>query len=285
MKIAIIGTGAMGSGMAEGFLKAGHEVIVYNRTESRTEPLVALGAKAVSTPAEAINMADASILVLIDGASVRNVLLNEETLAAVNGKKILNASTTSLEDTLEIANELRKHGGSFAEAPMLAGPEQLRNREAYFMLACEANEESFWVDILSSIGPTSSRMGELGDASKVGTVVTLVSSLNIITAVYAAAAIERLNIPKEAGINALNGMIFDPTLLPKLFARNYDHYAGNVDDNIHLTDDVIEMAKKLNISSAILERMRDLYAEASKRGFGKTDGTSILEVVLQPSDN
>ena len=40
MKIAILGTGTMGKGMAQGYLNAGHEVIVYNRTIEKTEELV-----------------------------------------------------------------------------------------------------------------------------------------------------------------------------------------------------------------------------------------------------
>jgi 3-hydroxyisobutyrate dehydrogenase-like beta-hydroxyacid dehydrogenase len=46
MNVGFIGLGHMGSGMAANLVKAGHTVTVYNRTEERTEPLVALGAKA-----------------------------------------------------------------------------------------------------------------------------------------------------------------------------------------------------------------------------------------------
>ena len=41
MKVGFVGLGLMGSGMAASLLKAGHEVIVYNRTRAKAEPLIA----------------------------------------------------------------------------------------------------------------------------------------------------------------------------------------------------------------------------------------------------
>jgi 6-phosphogluconate dehydrogenase len=47
MKVAVLGLGLMGSAVAEGVLNVGHEVIVYNRTMEKTQPLVEKGAAAV----------------------------------------------------------------------------------------------------------------------------------------------------------------------------------------------------------------------------------------------
>ena len=50
MKIAFLGLGRMGSGMAQHLLRAGHELVVYNRTPERMQPLVAQGAKPAASP-------------------------------------------------------------------------------------------------------------------------------------------------------------------------------------------------------------------------------------------
>ncbi|MEV5024527.1 NAD(P)-dependent oxidoreductase [Paenibacillus sp. LPE1-1-1.1] len=284
MKIAIIGTGLMGSALAEGLMKAGHEVIIYNRTASRTEPLVALGAKAVLTPADAIVTADASILVLLDGASVRDLLLNDITLAAVKGKKLLNTSTTSTDEILEFSKEVKEHGGSLAEASILVGPEELRTGHANFSLACDADDETFWTEILSSIGPTSKRVGEVGVASNVTTAIGLVWAFNMVSSAYAAAALLKLNIPKEVGINALSAIIPDAeVVLSKLLARDYDIYLAKIDDVKISMDKMVRTADSLNIPSKILNDIRDLFVEASKRGLGERDITSLLEVLLEPN--
>lgn len=284
MKIAIIGTGLMGASMAEGLIKAGHEVIVYNRTASKTEPLVALGARAVSMPVEAIKAADASIFVLTSGASVREVLLNDVTLATVKGKKLLNTSTTSSEEILEFSKEVKKHGGSLAEASILVGPEELRTGHANFSLACDAHDEAFWVEVLSTIGANLKRIGDIGVASKLTTAIQFVWSFNMVSSSYAAAALLKLNIPKEAGINALSAIIPDAELvLPKLLDRNYDVVLAKIDDLKYSMDEVIRTADSLNIPSEIFINIRDLFVEASNRGLGTRDMTAILEVLLDPS--
>jgi 3-hydroxyisobutyrate dehydrogenase-like beta-hydroxyacid dehydrogenase len=61
MKIAFIGLGNMGTGIAQCILKSGHDLIVWNRTATKTGPLVALGARAATTAREAAAAADVVI--------------------------------------------------------------------------------------------------------------------------------------------------------------------------------------------------------------------------------
>ena len=53
MKVGFIGLGGMGSGIARNLIKAGHELTVYNRSRSRADEFVTLGASVAATPAEA----------------------------------------------------------------------------------------------------------------------------------------------------------------------------------------------------------------------------------------
>lgn len=150
MKIAILGTGLMGTAMAEAVMKAGHETIVYNRTADKTAPLVALGAKAAATAAEAITAADATIIVLLNGAGVKNLLLNDDVRGIVKGKKILNASTTTYDEIAEIAADITQHGGELAEMTINADNTMLRAGQAQFAIGCTNESEEFWTGILSS---------------------------------------------------------------------------------------------------------------------------------------
>ena len=117
MKIAILGTGLMGTALAEAMLSAGHEIIVYNRTTAKTASLVALGATATQTPADAIIAADAIIIVLPDARSVRELLFSDETRMALKGKKLLNASTTKPDEIIEIARKSPQTAGSSPKCP------------------------------------------------------------------------------------------------------------------------------------------------------------------------
>ncbi|MBW2478563.1 MAG: NAD(P)-binding domain-containing protein, partial [Deltaproteobacteria bacterium] len=62
MKVAFIGMGTMGVGMAMNILKADHELTVHNRTREKEEPLAAEGANRAASPQEAA--ADAEIIVI-----------------------------------------------------------------------------------------------------------------------------------------------------------------------------------------------------------------------------
>ena len=74
MKIAFIGLGNMGTGIAQCILKSGHDLIVWNCTATKTGPLVALGARAATTASEAAAAADVVITSLMDDKSVLAVV-------------------------------------------------------------------------------------------------------------------------------------------------------------------------------------------------------------------
>jgi 3-hydroxyisobutyrate dehydrogenase-like beta-hydroxyacid dehydrogenase len=74
MKIAFIGLGNMGTGIAQCILKSGHDLIVWNRTATKTGPLVALGARAATTAREAAAAAHVVITSLMDDKSVLDVV-------------------------------------------------------------------------------------------------------------------------------------------------------------------------------------------------------------------
>jgi hypothetical protein len=76
MKVGFIGLGQMGSGMAASLLKAGHEVIVYNRTPAKAEPLIAQGARAVASIADACREG-AVITMLANDNAVEGVVLGK----------------------------------------------------------------------------------------------------------------------------------------------------------------------------------------------------------------
>jgi 3-hydroxyisobutyrate dehydrogenase-like beta-hydroxyacid dehydrogenase len=82
MKVGFIGLGHMGSGMAANLLKAGHQVTVYNRTLAKVEPLVAQGAKAAASVADACQ-GGAIVTMLANDEAVASVILGEAGIIAI----------------------------------------------------------------------------------------------------------------------------------------------------------------------------------------------------------
>jgi len=74
MNVGFIGLGSMGAGMSRNLLKAGHDLIVYNRTRSRVEEMQSLGARVADTVSEAAVGVEALITMLADDHAVRDVI-------------------------------------------------------------------------------------------------------------------------------------------------------------------------------------------------------------------
>jgi 3-hydroxyisobutyrate dehydrogenase len=73
-RVAVLGTGIMGAGMARSLLRSGLDVVVWNRSPGRAAPLAADGAQVAGTAAEAVTGADAVVTMLWDGGSVAEVM-------------------------------------------------------------------------------------------------------------------------------------------------------------------------------------------------------------------
>src|ERR1700751_1937262 len=82
MDVGFVGLGRMGAGMADNLLKAGHQVTVYNRTPSKAEALIAQGAKAAATVAEACR-GDAVVTMLANDQAVENIVFQTAVLSRV----------------------------------------------------------------------------------------------------------------------------------------------------------------------------------------------------------
>ena len=125
MKVAFIGLGNMGSGIAHCVLKGGFELAVWNRTASKMEPLVAEGAKAAGSAREAASAADVVITSLMDDQSILDVVQAGNGILAGMKKGAVHVCVTTISP--ECADRLeelhRKHGSHYVSGPVVGRPE------------------------------------------------------------------------------------------------------------------------------------------------------------------
>src|SRR3954463_8134911 len=109
MRIAFLGLGSMGSGMAARLAAAGHSLAVFNRTTSRTEPLARMGARVATSPRAAAEKADVIIGMTADDEASRFMWLGENgALVGENAPDALaiECSTLSHDWVLELAGHV-----------------------------------------------------------------------------------------------------------------------------------------------------------------------------------
>ncbi|RKS71868.1 6-phosphogluconate dehydrogenase-like protein [Actinomadura pelletieri DSM 43383] len=122
-RVAVVGTGAIGTAVARRLLGGGHEVVVWNRTASRTSGAVDAGASAAGSVAEAAASSDLILLTLTDHAAVRDCL--DRLDADVSGRTIVALTTGTADDAREAARRVTALGAHYLDAGLQTSPEMI----------------------------------------------------------------------------------------------------------------------------------------------------------------
>src|SRR5271163_3957002 len=124
-KVAFIGLGRMGHGMAGRYLDAGFGVSVWNRSKAKAEELIARGARWASSPAEAADGADAVVTMVADDAASEAVWLGKDGAATAMkaGALAIECSTVSYDHALHLGRELRGRGLIYIDCPVTGLPD------------------------------------------------------------------------------------------------------------------------------------------------------------------
>jgi 3-hydroxyisobutyrate dehydrogenase-like beta-hydroxyacid dehydrogenase len=125
MRVGFIGLGTMGSGMARNLVKAGHSLLVYNRTRSRAEELRAMGAVVAGTPGEAATGVEVLITMLADDNAVEDSLFGPgRALQTLPADAIhLGMSTISVVLSRRLAGAHREKQQHYVAAPVFGRPD------------------------------------------------------------------------------------------------------------------------------------------------------------------
>ena len=122
-KIAFLGLGNLGTPIAESLIKAGYELTVWNRTVSKAEPLVKLGAKAVDNAIDAVETGGIVISVLADDSVVEEVFNMELVEKLGKGGLHISMSTISPETSRQLSQIHDWYEATYIAAPIFARPE------------------------------------------------------------------------------------------------------------------------------------------------------------------
>ncbi len=179
-RIAVLGMGLLGSGMAEGLLsRGGNQVVVWNRTASRTDALVVLGATAAESPAEAVRGAERVHLVLLDDDTVDDAIANFQ--AALHPDAIIIDHTTTLPArTVARAAALEAAGIQYLHAPVMMGPGAARTAKGMMLVAGPAARFALVQDALADMTAEVWHVGERPDLAAVYKLCGNAASLSVV---------------------------------------------------------------------------------------------------------
>ncbi|MEH1165071.1 NAD(P)-binding domain-containing protein [Micromonospora sp. CPCC 205539] len=123
IQVSVLGLGAMGSALAAALVEAGHATTVWNRSAGRADNLVAQGAQAAATAGEAVRASRLVIACLLDHASVHEVL--DPLADELAGRTLINVTTTTPEQSREMAAWAADAGVAYLDGGIMAVPEMI----------------------------------------------------------------------------------------------------------------------------------------------------------------
>jgi 3-hydroxyisobutyrate dehydrogenase len=150
--------------MATNLVNAGLAVTVWNRTSSRADALVALGATQAASPAELARNCDVVVTCLTDSPQVEEVLFGPDGLAEglASGSLFIDCSTLSPLRAQEFAERLEAQGVSMLDAPVSGGSEGAKNATLTIMVGGSEADLERASGVLGAMGRSVNHLGPVG---------------------------------------------------------------------------------------------------------------------------
>jgi 3-hydroxyisobutyrate dehydrogenase len=193
--IAVLGTGHMGAAIARRLLASGHVVTVWNRTASRTTPVVAAGARASASPADAVADAEVVISMLTDARAVDAVLFGPGGAARALRPVtcVVQMSTVGPDEVRHLARRL-PDGVDLVDAPVAGS---VAAAEAGTLLLLAAGER----DALARVTPILKALGTVRECGRAGDGAALKLVLNTALVTGVAALADTLAVADAVGVD------------------------------------------------------------------------------------
>ncbi|WP_324261495.1 3-hydroxyisobutyrate dehydrogenase [Altererythrobacter sp. H2] len=162
MKIAFIGLGNMGGGMAANLVKAGHDVRAFDLAEAALAAARENGCETFTDPQEAVSGVDAVVSMLPNGAIVKAVYTNDVIGHAPQGALLLDCSTIDVATAREVIAAADSVGYAMVDAPVSGGIAAANGGTLTFMVGGTAEAFARAQPILAAMGKAVIHAGDAG---------------------------------------------------------------------------------------------------------------------------
>lgn len=285
-KIAFLGLGLMGRGMAHNLLQAGFEVTVWNRTAAKAQPLVEAGAQQAETPAAAATGADVIISIVGEDDSSRVVWAGPQGVLAGQlkpGALAIECTTISLEWVKTLHLLLSEAGLRFIDCPVTGGRGGAENGTLTLLVGAEAEVLAAAKPVFDAISERIIHFGPPGAGTAFKLLYNMLGAAMLVGLAEAIALAEKANLSMERVIEGLtSGFTASPGV--KAFAqRMVDHDHDYVNFTAHWMHKdasyAIKMAADLGQAMPMSAVATQIYQLALSRGLGDKNLSVVVEAL------
>src|SRR5271163_287665 len=280
MKVGFVGLGHMGSGMAASLLKAGHEVIVYNRTRAKAELLIAQGARVVDSVAGACR--ESAVITMLADDDAEGLVLGKGGIvdSLPKGGIHISSSTISVALSEVLGKAHAKAGQRFVAAPVFGRPEVAAAGQLFVITAGPADAIAAATPLFDAIGQKTFVVSE---TPKAANLVKL--SGNFLIAVVIESLGEAMALVSKGGVGRHQYLdILTSTLFSAPVYKTYGVLIANKkfspagfaaplgQKDIRL---VLAAAEELRVPMPIASLLRDRFLTLLAHGGDSLDWTAI----------
>ncbi len=279
-KIGFIGLGIMGQGMVHNLLKAGFEVHIWNRTSSKMDALVEVGAHPASSPADVAAHSSIMITCVSDTADVEEVILRENGIVfgAKAGDLVIDCSTISPQATQRIAAILAQKEVNMLDAPISGGSEGAAKGTLSIMVGGEADQFARALPVFEAMGKTITHVGGTGAGQTVKLVNQILVVINMMAVSEALLFAQAGNLDLQKTLEAVSGGAAGSWMLsnrgPQVVARDW-RPGFTIDLQQKDLRLVLEAADALGVPTMGTSMIFNMYRALQQQGLGG-DGNHAL---------
>ena len=288
-RVAVIGLGSMGFGMAASLKRAGFDVTGCDVSADAVARLVAEGGAGAKTPAEAAKDAGIVVSVVVNAAQTETILFGKDGVAETLPKDAVFISSATMDPDVarRLAKELEATGRHYLDAPISGGAQRAAQGELTILASGSA---AAFAKARPALDAMAAKLYELGDQPGLGAAFKMVNQL--LAGVHIVAASEAMTFAAKQGLDlkkvydvitasAGNSWMFENRMKQVLSGD----YAPRSAVEIFVKDlgIVQDMARTARFPAPLSAAALQMFLAASGAGMGREDDSSVARMYAQMS--
>jgi 3-hydroxyisobutyrate dehydrogenase-like beta-hydroxyacid dehydrogenase len=278
----------MGSALARAFLGKGSDVTVWNRTQSKCEPLLNQGARAASTISEAIAASPLSVICISDYSATSDILQPEDVRRELRGRVVVQLSSGTPQEARESEAWMGDCGAEYLDGAILAFPRTIGTPDAMILVSGPS----------SAFEKHRSTLDDLGTVVYVGESIGLASTQDTAGVSFFMAALmgfmQGAVIFESEGLSVEDYLALAESVIPVLTGElhqvteriktgKYDDTDAELNAWTAGAEHLVQVSRENGITSEVPDFLARVFNQAISAGHSKHDIAALMEIFRNPA--
>ncbi|MCK1405488.1 L-threonate dehydrogenase [Bradyrhizobium sp. 76] len=283
-RIAVIGLGSMGFGMATSLKRAGHVVTGCDVSADAVARFVTEGGAGATTPAEAAKGADIVVSIVVNAAQTETILFGKDGVAETMAKDsvFLSSATMDPDVARRLAKQLEATGRHYLDAPISGGAQRAAQGELTILAS---GSPTAFEKARPALDAMAAKLYELGDAAGQGAAFKMINQL--LAGVHIAAASEAIAFAAKQGLDirkvyevitasAGNSWMFE-NRMPHVLDGDYTPRSA-VEIFVKDLGIIQDMARSARFPVPVSAAALQMFLMTAAAGMGRDDDASVARM-------